>query len=105
MRIYKIALSSSLMYYLEKEESFIRVTPDPFRAISLNDKDFPVFQVKAGRYYDNPNISGISESEIEELKAEGFLGIILGEDLIVFDRSSLSLFGEYNFDEKKIVKS
>jgi hypothetical protein len=104
MRMYKIAIASSLMYYLDTEESFIKLTPDPFRAISLNEDDFPVYQIKAGKYYDNPNIFDISNSEIEELKAEGFLGIILGEDLIVFDKSSLTLFGEYKVDEKKIIK-
>ena len=107
MKIYRLAQTSSLMYYMDSQPYGITLTSDPSRAeaFNTNKMHFPVYILRPGKYY-NPHefYMGLSDAQIRSLKKKGFLGVVSGEDMIVFDQVSLRPVGEYDVNQHRIVK-
>jgi len=103
MKIWKIAQASSLMYYVDTESRGILLTPDPSFANHESDQ-VAVFILRHGEYY-NPHktFMNITDDDANKLKNMGFLGVILGDYILIFEIEAMKRVGKYDFNQKIVI--
>jgi hypothetical protein len=107
MRIYKIAQTSSIMYYINSSPDEVLLTPDPTvakRSKKDNEETVSAFILPTGKYFNPSKRMSFSDVILRRLKNKGYMGAIDGDYMHMFEAKALKLLGRYNFISQTINK-